>query len=85
MCAAAPLSNQLERDVKARLRDGRSGHKLSNDRSGHELNIRQSYGMSETLLSHYVSKGVTLPGSIGGVGPNHLCKVEPLFTTLSSG
>lgn len=63
VCAAAPLSEQLEKDVFERLNIP-------------SLNIRQGYGLSETTAaSHCLNRGSSKPGSIGSVANNTECKV----------
>ncbi|XP_063675580.1 uncharacterized protein LOC134812242 isoform X1 [Bolinopsis microptera] len=58
VCAAAPLSEQLENEVRTRL---------NNDK----LNFRQGYGLGETTaISHYMTRGLDKPGSIGGICNN---------------
>ncbi|KAL5264986.1 hypothetical protein ACHWQZ_G005922 [Mnemiopsis leidyi] len=67
--AAAPLSEQLENEVKARL---------NNDK----LKFRQGYGLSETTAaSHYLSRlDPEKPGSIGSIGNNAETKVVDVET-----
>jgi len=68
ICAAAPLSEQLENDVKKKLNNPK-------------LNIRQGYGLSETTgAAICVAQGSTLPGSIGEVVANHVCRLVNVET-----
>ena len=41
--------------------------------------------MSETSgISHYVTKGKAVPGSVGMVAPNHVCKVISLLVVVKT-
>ena len=65
---AAPLSPHMEKEVLDRL--GVPG-----------LLIRQGYGLSETTAaSHFLSTGLSKPGSIGGIANNTECKIIDVET-----
>ena len=62
-CGAAPLSAELEEEVRNRL-------------GNTNLNFSQGYGLTETTtVSHHRTKGSSKPGCAGGPARNTECKV----------